>query len=166
MALSFILSGFYSAGKTTIGKLLSEKWNKEFIDTDDLLQKNVHMVPRKFWQEYGEAAFRQKESEVIQSLEKKSAIIAIGGGALLLPQNQIKLKSLGKMIYLKASCETLLSRMEKKGVPIFFENLENFREKALSRFHLYEKASDEIIETDHMNESEIINVICEKYGKQ
>lgn len=113
---NIILFGCKGSGKSTIGKLLAEKLQKKFIDTDLLFYKPV----KEIYQECGEEEFRCIESNIIFSLmQVSSSVIAVGGGAVIDSKNVKVLKNLGKMIYLKVELETILNRnVSHVGMPL------------------------------------------------
>ncbi|TYR79372.1 shikimate kinase [Priestia megaterium] len=81
---SIVFIGFMGVGKTTIGELVAEKLNRDFIDADQEIEKELGMKTADIFQTYGEAFFRAKEKEVITYLsQQKEAIISVGGGAFL-----------------------------------------------------------------------------------
>lgn len=115
-----ILFGFQGCGKSYAGRLISEKLNWDWIDTDDLIEKNEGLTPREIIQSKGELYFRTKEREVIQSLTyADNTIVSLGGGAIL--YNIDKLISLGQLVYLDVEKDVLRSRWKKD--PALFEKL-------------------------------------------
>ena len=70
--MKIILIGLMGAGKTTIGKELSNKLNLRFIDMDDEIEKQSKMSIVDIFEKYGENRFREIESKL---LEKKSMIL-------------------------------------------------------------------------------------------
>ena len=71
-------------GKSTIGKLLSEKLKMKFIDTDELIEKEEKMSIKKIFDLKGEAYFRTLEKKIsLANLESKNTIISLGGGTFI-----------------------------------------------------------------------------------
>ena len=66
-----ILIGFMGAGKSTIASLLDEN----FIDMDELLSEKLEMPIKEYFEQYGEAAFRQTKSS--QPVAASSAMLKI-----------------------------------------------------------------------------------------
>ena len=90
---NLVLYGMSSAGKTTIGKIVAEKLNREFIDTDEVILKKYNKSPSQIISEMGEIEFRRIESEVVKEVSKLSGkVIALGGGAVINTENQTALK--------------------------------------------------------------------------
>lgn len=89
MEKSIVLIGFMGVGKTTVGKLLAEKLQSEFIDTDQVIAEHFNLSIPEIFQQFGEETFRKKEKEmIIDTVENELKVISVGGGAFL--QEEIK----------------------------------------------------------------------------
>lgn len=146
---NLILIGFKNSGKTSVGKLLAEKLNKVFIDTDNLIiqkyqkdkSKNHSLLTcREILQKHGETYFRKLEKKVITDLldssysdyvdiqdniDIQNRIIATGGGCVLYPENVRNLKKLGTLIYLVVPYQILKERLFQQAVlPSYLDPLE------------------------------------------
>lgn len=85
---NIVLVGMPGCGKTTVGKALAEKLNRPFFDADEEILKRTGKSAAAWIEACGEAVFRQKETEVLESLCKQSGtVIATGGGAVTVPEN-------------------------------------------------------------------------------
>lgn len=85
---NIVLVGMPGCGKTTVGKALAEQLNRPFFDTDEEILKRTGKSAEAWIEACGEAVFRQKETEVLESLCKQSGtVIATGGGAVTVPKN-------------------------------------------------------------------------------
>ncbi len=110
------LTGFMGVGKSTLGPLLAGLLGWEFQDADRCIENVTGMSVSDWILIRGEAAFRQVESQVIR--EKSVAlrqVMALGGGASLNPEFRSWIRSQGVLIYLKASPESLLARLQNSG---------------------------------------------------
>lgn len=79
--------------------------------------------------------------------------------------NQEILQLIGKIIYLKVDTEILFKRILKRGLPAHLDSRfpkQSFYELAEKRKAIFEKEAHVIVETDTLNEEEIIEVII--YG--
>lgn len=165
--MNIILCGMPMSGKTTVGKLLANKFNYEFIDTDILIEKAYfartknQLSCREIFKNQGEAFFRSLEKEQLSALVSLSSkIIAIGGGTLADEENAKLLKSLGYLVYLKVPLPTLLERIRWRGFPAYLDpnDPENsLRRIADKRTPIYEKLADLTIPADQLSPEEIVS---------
>ena len=85
---NIVLVGMPGCGKTTVGKALAEQLDRPFFDADEEILKRTGKSAEAWIEACGEAVFRQKETEVLESLCKQSGtVIATGGGAVTVPEN-------------------------------------------------------------------------------
>lgn len=110
------LTGFMGAGKTTVGRLVADALGCPFLDLDQLIEKKAgRSIPAIFAAD-GEKGFRRLEKQVLEQTVKKyaetTAILSLGGGSVTLPGAVDLLQEKTLCIYLEASLETLLSRLE------------------------------------------------------
>lgn len=151
-----VLLGFMGAGKTTIARGL----DPDFVDMDALLEDRLGMPITRFFEEKGEAAFRQLEEEVLADLLKTDKVISTGGGIVISPRNRALLKQNTDNIYLKADFETLYQRIsadEDNQRPLF---LKNSKEELLAIFNerqaWYEEVASKVIDVSKLSPEEII----------
>jgi shikimate kinase len=87
-----------------------------FYDTDALIQEETGKTIRHIVDEGGWRAFRDEEKKTIARLAlQDNCVIALGGGAVLDPDNVEALKVNGRIIWLTANIQTILERMAKDG---------------------------------------------------
>ena len=156
------LTGFMGSGKTTVGKVLADFLGCPFMDLDDLVVKKAgKSIPDIFAQD-GEPAFRQLEAQVLRKTVEKyaesTAVLALGGGAVLAPSSAALLHEKTVCIYLRASLETLLTRLEGEtaGRPLADASL---ADRLASREPIYEKTAHVIIDTDGLSPDEVADEI-------
>lgn len=108
-----LLIGYRGCGKSGVGKLLSELLDRDLIDTDIAIETSQGKTIAEIFAEVGEAGFRDLESNQIANLDslKRSAIISLGGGAILRPENRRCIRNLGKTVWLQATPETIFERI-------------------------------------------------------
>lgn len=154
-----ILIGFMGAGKTTVASLLDEN----FIDMDELLSERLEMPIKEYFEQYGEAAFRQKESELLKELLQSEQVISTGGGIISNAQNRELLKQNAENIYLKTDFETLYQRLEEDQEhqrPLYLNNsksdLKNLFEQ---RQTWYEEVATKVIDVTTLTPKQIVEVL-------
>lgn len=114
-----ILVGFMGSGKTYIGKKLAAQLNIPFIDSDSAIEHIEQLSIPDIFRTKGEAYFRAKEKEFIQSLfspEKKNFVMATGGGLPCYNNLMESLNQLGTTIYLDCSVDTLFNRLRNEQI--------------------------------------------------
>ena len=112
-SIHILLIGYRGCGKSGVGKLLSELLDRDFIDTDIAIETSAGKTIAEIFAEVGEEGFRDLESNQIASLDSliESAIISLGGGAILRPENRRCIRNLGKTVWLQATPETIYERI-------------------------------------------------------
>ena len=162
--MNIILVGMPASGKSTIGKILSERLPEHtLIDTDSLIEKTQGMTISKIFEKYSEDHFRKLEHDTIQMICKSgnNKIISIGGGAFENPDNRAALLKFGKVFYLKSNLDILYYRiskdttrplLQKENPKQILESLLKKREENFNKAHY-------IINTDEMSPDEILRYI-------
>ncbi len=107
---NLVLIGMPACGKSTIGKELANLLGKDFIDSDEVIEKEEKKSIPAIFAEGGEDAFRKIETRVIREIAKKGGcVIAVGGGAILREENVSALKQNGRIFFLDAPLSDLQS---------------------------------------------------------
>lgn len=148
--MNIILCGIPGSGKSYFGAIAAQTLNRPFIDTDDLVMSeyfkicHLQATCREIVLKEGNFFFCSLENNVLKGLKSiHNSIIAIGGGALCMPENIPILRNLGWMIYLKASPQVLLKRlMHKNPLPSYIDQTDvegSFDALLTHRLPLYEQ---------------------------
>ena len=110
------LIGFMGAGKSTIAPILAKHLNREWIDTDDLIEEKEGLSIPEIFEYYGEERFRELEREVIKEVSKyRNKVVAVGGGAPMDKANWERMKSTGEIVYLEIGPDEVLGRVGSDG---------------------------------------------------
>lgn len=108
-----VLVGMMGAGKTTIGRLVAERLQRPFVDSDTLIEEAEGRPISEIFARDGEPYFRQRELETIRKVVSKAdpVVLSIGGGAFVSPVVRFLLKETATTFYLQAKVETLVQRV-------------------------------------------------------
>lgn len=160
------LIGFMGTGKTTVSRRLSELLGYEEIDTDAWIARQQNQSIPEIFEERGEQAFRDMETELLRELGKeKHKIISCGGGMALRQENVRLMQENGVVVLLTAEPETILSRVQgDNGRPILNGNMNvaYIRELLAKRLPFYQAAGEVVIATDSYSPEEIAEKIQKK----
>jgi shikimate kinase len=104
-----------ASGKSTIGRRLAERLGLPFVDVDDEIERTSGRTVRAFFEESGEAAFREREAEFLAATESlPAAVVATGGGCFAQEQNRRRIARLGTAVFLDVTLETVRARLKGK----------------------------------------------------
>ena len=111
---NLVLSGFMGTGKSTIGRILAQRLNMRFADTDTYIEGEAGMTVSEIFRVHGEPAFREMEHDMCKRLSHRhNHVIATGGGALVNPASRAALERTGVLILLTCDQRTLLQRLQE-----------------------------------------------------
>ncbi|HZP81941.1 MAG TPA: shikimate kinase [Chthonomonadaceae bacterium] len=171
MASNLVLIGFMGTGKTTVGRLCAARLGYRFCDSDAVIEARTGGSIARFFEQHGEAAFRQMEREVIRELAATPGlVIATGGGAALNPENVADLRAGGRVVLLTASPEVLLKRVgDARSRPLLADAADPRARIATllaDRLPHYERAAHHRVNTTDRRPQEIAAEIVAWYRAQ
>lgn len=163
--MNIILCGFMGCGKSTIGKIVAKKTEREFVDLDNYIVDKQGMSINDIFKAKGEEYFRLAETDAIRELiEKDGLVLALGGGAVLKSENVSLLKSNGKIILLNVSAQTVYNRLKDDTTrPLLNtdDKLGEITRRLNDRNPVYTSAADEIIDANSADKEYIATEIIE-----
>ncbi len=88
------LIGYRGSGKSSVGREVASRMNREVVDSDDWLEKHAQLTIREIFDRFGEPHFRQLESDAIKEISMRASpvVVSLGGGAVLREANRLMLK--------------------------------------------------------------------------
>jgi len=162
--MTLLLCGFQGSGKSTVGEALAQRWKCRFIDTDHEMERRENRSIRKLYAELGQRRFRQLERKVVDELScGERSVIALGGGTLLDPKNQERLRPLGPIVYLELPLSLLRERWE--GDPSFAPTPKMQESAFADRVEIYQTICDHTIPTAGLEVEEVIEEVVRTYGE-
>ena len=167
MAKNLVLLGMMGSGKSIIGYLLSKNLNIEFMDVDEIIEKEEGCKISEIFEKRGEIKFRKIEEKVtLKLLESNKKIISLGGGGFINDniRNEVLLNHIS--FWLNWDNTTLINRIKKsKKRPIAFNSTENEIKKLISeRSKIYSIANYKI-NCEKFSKNEIVKKILDIYEK-
>jgi shikimate kinase len=160
------LTGPMGAGKSTIGRQLSKRLNKEFHDSDHEIEARTGVDIPLIFELEGEAGFRKREQAIIEELTRiPDIILATGGGAIMDPENRRHLSARGRVIYLHATVNQQLKRTRRDRNRPLLQTADpraKLEELMAIREPLYREIADVIIETDGKRVRDVVRQIIQQ----
>lgn len=160
---NIILVGMPSCGKSTVGVVLAKTLNKNFVDTDLLIQRREKKTLQEIINTEGNDYFHKVEEEVLLSFDEEDYVVATGGSAIYFDNAMNHFKEKGIIVYIRVSLETVLERLNNiKTRGVTLEKGQTLEDLYNMRIPLYEKHADVIIDADNCTVEETIEKIIEK----
>ena len=154
------------SGKSTLGKKIARTLNIPFLDSDEEIEKGVLLSVGEIFGTYGEARFREIETEFIQSLvDEGEFVLATGGGMPCFHRNMELLNQLGTTFYLERSPKELSHRLlhAKSKRPLIDgmeeEELLTFIEQRLSEREEFYRQANFVLSRDEQTPEKILRFI-------
>ena len=159
---NIVLVGMPSCGKSTVGVVLAKTMNKGFVDTDILIQQREGSTLQDIINEKGNDYFHQVEEQVLLDFDGMDHVVATGGSAIYFDRAMAHFKENGKIVYLKVSLDTVLTRLNNiKTRGVTLEKGQTLADLYNQRIPLYEKHADIVIEADGLTVEEVVERIME-----
>ncbi|MDE7415762.1 MAG: shikimate kinase [Lachnospiraceae bacterium] len=165
---NIILTGYMGCGKTTVGRHVAKLKDYTFVDTDEMIVEQQHRSINEIFATDGEQAFRDMETTLLKQLideKREHLVISTGGGMPLRAENRQLLSELGRVVYLKASPQTIYNRIKGDTTrPLLqCENpMNRIEEMIAERGPLYEEGALVIVNVDELRQPEAASEIIEK----
>ena len=113
--MNLFLIGYRCTGKSSVGRSLSTRLGRPFVDTDSLLVSERGMSIKQIVDTYGWEVFRQIEHATVKlvcSMDRR--VVATGGGVVLNADDVTLMQKGGRIVWLRATPETIKMLGEKE----------------------------------------------------
>jgi len=99
-------------GKTSVGRVLSARLGREFVDLDEVIVAEAGVSINEIFSTQGEPAFRQLESQALSRIAaRQGVVVSTGGGAVIAPENRQTMRLSGSIVNLTASVDAIAARL-------------------------------------------------------
>ena len=153
MSRNIVLIGMPGCGKSTLGRIISEKLGRCAIDLDDYIEANEKKSIKEMFA-ISEDFFRDAETKYsILAGELNSCIIATGGGIVKRKENIKNLKKNSIIVFINRPIEDIMKDIDAKTRPLLSGGTEAIYKLYNERMHLYKESCDiEIINVGKIEE--------------
>jgi len=161
------LVGFMGSGKSTVGKILAEKLNMNFIDIDKLIEEKEGMKIKDIFEQKGESYFRELERKQIEVIvNQEGLVVSTGGGLGANLDNMNLMKKNGDVVWLDVSLNTVLDRLKNdQDRPLLKQPTEKIKQLFEERKNVYRLANIRI-NADKKTPSQIVEEILIKIKRR
>ncbi|MCM1120428.1 MAG: shikimate kinase [bacterium] len=166
---SVVLIGFMGSGKTTLGIRLSYRLKCVLEDTDKLIERQMKKTINEIFEQEGEEAFRQMETELLRGLSERKGqrVYSSGGGTPVRAVNRPLLRKLGMVVYLRVRPETVFERLQGDTTRPLLQgedSLDRICRLMAQREAAYAETADVILDVDELTADQIIERILDCLG--
>ena len=154
---NIILIGMPGAGKSTMGVVLAKVAGMDFLDTDLIIQAREKRLLSEIIEEEGVDGFLAVEEEVNASLEAFRSVIATGGSVIYGHRAMEHLRSIGTVVYLRLSYDTIASRLLNiKGRGVVLKDGQTLWDLYEERQGLYERYAHVTVDEEGLGIEETV----------
>ena len=160
--MMFTLVGMPGSGKSCMSRALAGKLNLKTLDADRVIEARTGRKLHEIISEDGIEAFRKIEEEILLTINEDNTLLATGGSAVYYEKAMMHFKSVGKVIYLYVSFDTMLKRIgdySKRGIVMRPD--QTIKDLYDERAALYEKYADITVDVSTGDFGESLEKICE-----
>jgi shikimate kinase len=150
-------------GKSTVGRQLARQLGVPFFDSDVEIERRIGTPIRSFFEQHGEQAFRDLETETLADLlaSDLECVVATGGGAVLREANRALLHENSIVLYLRSTPEDLFRRLRhdtQRPLLQVRDPLAKLRELYAQRDPLYRRCAHYVLETGRPSVHGLVNM--------
>lgn len=165
--MPIVLVGVPGAGKSTVGHLLAEKLNLNFVDTDLVIEQQAGKSISDIFVQDGESVFRELEKQVVaDAISNDDCVVSVGGGALMDAGTRELVKK-QECVWLQAGLSQAVDRVGmNKNRPLLLGNVRGqLADLMAAREPLYIECAKHVVDTNNMTPDQVVEQIIETVGK-
>jgi shikimate kinase len=162
---NLVFLGMMGSGKSSIGYLVSKKLKLEFVDIDNLVEKETGLTISQIFEKKGENYFRSIEEKItLLNLKKTLNVISLGGGAFINDKVRKEVLSNHFSFWLNWDELVLLKRIKgNKKRPLAFKSTdEEIKQLIKKRSKIYSKSQFKI-NCNNLTKAEIVKKVIKIY---
>jgi shikimate kinase len=161
-----VLVGPMGAGKTTVGRLLADRWGVPFRDTDEDIERTEGRTVSDIFVESGEEHFRALERAAVgRALADHPGVLALGGGAVMADQTRSAVAG-QPVVFLQVGLTDAATRVGLGASrPLLLGNVRGTMKALLDeRTPVYASLAVAVVDTDGLTPDEVADRVEEVLG--
>jgi len=168
--MNIVLIGYRGTGKSVVGQIVAERLEMKCIAMDARIVHKAGMSIPDIVENHDWTRFRDIESEVVRELaDVDNIVVDTGGGVIERPENIDALQANSRIIWLKASVDAIVSRIQEgterpslTGGKSFTEEVAEVLERRIPK---YESAAQYEIDTDQLTPEQVADRVIEIWNE-
>ena len=166
--MNLVLIGYRGTGKSTIGRLLAAELGMPWISLDAEIVSRAGLSIPEIVKRHSWDWFRDREEEVVRDLAAKDCqVLDTGGGVILRPVNEARLKANGLLFLLESTVPDIVQRIGSDTQRPSLTGARSFTDEVTEvlaiRQPIYRKAADHVIDTSRIGPEEAARMIAETF---
>jgi len=165
--MNIVLIGYRACGKSSVGKLLAQRLDLPFLDTDTLIEQRSGMTIRDIFADHAEQRFRELEKQVVAEVAHLNRhIISTGGGTVMCDANAAALKRSGLIVWLTSSPKMIWQRiltdtprLSRRPQVDLDTGLEQIKDALAARNPVYQRWADHNVNTENLSSPQAVDEI-------
>ena len=148
MERHIFLVGMPGSGKSALGRRVAMKLQLPYLDTDTYLTESTGMNTAQLYEIYGEQAFRDGETRLLQELILATpGIFSTGGGVALREENRRLMKNHGCIVLIDRPIDDIMMDIRAEKRPLLAQKgREEIERIYAERMPVYRSAADETLD--------------------
>jgi shikimate kinase len=158
-----VLVGMMGAGKTTVGRLLSDRLGWDYLDSDAQVMAETGRTVPELFAEQGESAFRAEEARVLADAlgGDRPVVVSAAGGVVLFEANRDLIVRSGTVVWLRADPRVLARRVGSgHGRPLLDDDPASaLAELDAVRRPLYASVAQVAVDVDRLTPHQVVDLV-------
>lgn len=168
--MNLVLIGYRGTGKSTIGRLLAAELGMPWVSLDAEIVSRAGLSIPEIVKRHSWDWFRDREEEVVRDLAARDGqVLDTGGGVILRPVNEARLKANGLLFLLESTIADIVQRIGSDTQRPSLTGARSFTDEVTevlaNRQPIYRKAADHVIDTSRIGPEEAARLIAETFRK-
>jgi shikimate kinase len=164
--MNLILIGYRGTGKSVVGRIVAQRLKMDYVGMDARIVERAGISIPEIVERHGWPGFRDLESELAAELARQdNLVVDTGGGVIERSENIAALKASGRIVWLTASVETIVARIQddtqRPALVAGKTFIEEVAEVLEARTSKYQNASQYQIATDELSPEQVADKIME-----
>ncbi len=143
--------GMPGTGKSSLGKKVAANMGLPYVDTDQRIEQAFGCSTAQIFEQYGETAFRNAETNVlIQLTREPGSLVSTGGGMVMRENNREIMRNHGVIVLVDRPLEEIMGDIKLNRRPLLAQKgLPEVERLYHERIGVYRSIADVVLDNGH-----------------